>query len=674
MACFKVRRLLRATGGINVTGDLTVSGTLDFNGALDIDNTLTIGEDGTGYDVLFYGDTADAHMHWDADTDLLHLDGTTSKFQIGDFTGATSGTGTVVSGTNTAALKVFTDDGGAAITSGYLVRAGWFRNLQTYTGGNREQEACGVQGSIVSVAGTNRHNMCGVLGSYEARTSLIVDGQAASTDTWCQAGVIGRVGMSSGTLTLNTNGVLAGVAAMSNINTAVTQTYTGEYAAFYAGAWANTDDWEIGLLIEDGKCTTGIDIGTCTTGMTITGATGYAIDIQTTGQFRMGIQGTGIPTASATPFAMEIHSETGEALTAGLTGLSCGIRSRYEISVAQPNQISLTAIEGRLRVKANVADGTHSGVSGTIESDGAITYTGTGTTQWNAGNFCVELGASCVFTGASGWLTGITIDSSINATQTDIANITFPALRIKKSSGKLAWQYGIYIDGAAATVAIQTGADASDGGDVIFYGAATGELFNWDSSAATLDLTSTTTAADDMVSIYQTNTSTASSGYHRTLYVLADHDGDMTGSASMEALGVDMVIQDDVDESHSISCWTGFFSSATMSHWSMFYGHADALVTTAATIAMLDLNMVTSTRSSGDVMAFIRLYSHTGPNGMKQVFYMEGTGTIADYFIQTGGATAKAPFTATSSGGATRSHRIACKIGGVVGYLSLYTD
>jgi len=129
-----------------------------------------------------------------------------------------------------------------------------------------------VVGQIVSVAGTNRHNMCGVMGSYEARTSLTVDGQAASTDTWCQAGVIGRVGMSSGTLTLNTNGVLAGVAAMSNINTAVTQTYTGEYCGFYVGAWASADDFEIGLLIEDGKTTTGINIGSCTTGIDISGA------------------------------------------------------------------------------------------------------------------------------------------------------------------------------------------------------------------------------------------------------------------------------------------------------------------------------------------------------------------------------------------------------------------
>ncbi|MFX1476172.1 MAG: hypothetical protein ACFFCO_11935, partial [Promethearchaeota archaeon] len=87
---------------------------------------------------------------------VLQFAATAAWLQIGTFTGSTSGTGIVVSGTQTAAFKCFTDDGNAAIGSGYLVRAGWFRNLQVYTSGNREQESCGVQGSLVSVAGTNR--------------------------------------------------------------------------------------------------------------------------------------------------------------------------------------------------------------------------------------------------------------------------------------------------------------------------------------------------------------------------------------------------------------------------------------------------------------------------------------------------------------------------------------
>jgi hypothetical protein len=195
--------------------------------------------------------------------------------------------------------------------------------------------------------------------------------------------------------------------------------------------------------------------------------TGYAIDIQTSGQFRMGIQGTGIPTATATPFAMEIHSETNASavLTAGDTGLSCGIRNRYEISKAQTNQISLCAMDSRLRVKANIADGAHAGMNAGVEADGAITFTGTSTTQMAGVHAYIELGSTCVFTNASGYVTGVTIDSSIHATQTDIANVTLAGLRIKKSSGKLAWAHGIYIDASAATAGITIGTCAGAGID-----------------------------------------------------------------------------------------------------------------------------------------------------------------------------------------------------------------
>lgn len=224
--------------------------------------SVQFGEDGSGMDmVLGRGTTASNYLQWDASANSLLLVGTAVRFSLGSFTGAAIGTGSVVSATATAPFKVFADDGGAAIGSGSLVRAGWFRNLQTYTGGNREQEATGVQGSLVSVAGTNRHNMSGVLGSYEARTSLTVGGQAATTDTWIQAGVLGRVGMSTGTLVVDTNAVLAGVAAMSNINSAVNETLTGDYVGFYVGAWASAIDFEIGLLIEGTKVTQGINVG-----------------------------------------------------------------------------------------------------------------------------------------------------------------------------------------------------------------------------------------------------------------------------------------------------------------------------------------------------------------------------------------------------------------------------
>jgi hypothetical protein len=472
------------------------------DGGTPIGTSVTYGQDDYGADHKVFGNTSGTYVLWDESVDTLKLVGTAAKFKLGAFTGAASGTGSVLSSTSTAALRVYTDDGGAAIGSGQFVRSIVGRNLLTYTSGNREQEAGGVVGQVVSVAGTNRHNMAGTWGSYEARTSLTVGGQSAATDTWCQAGVLGRVGMSTGTLVVGTNAVLAGVAAMSNVNSAVNETLTGAYTAFYAGAWASAIDWAYGLYLEGGKFTTGIAIGSCTTGITITSASGYAIDIATTGQFRMGVQGTGIPTATDTPYAMEVHAETNasaiiEAVAEG-TGFTAGIRCRYEISKAQTAQVGFQAIEGRLRPKAAMADGLHCGISGTIEADGGVAFTGTATTQRSAGNFCIELGEACTFGSTSGWLTGITIDSSIHATQTGTGNITFPALRIKKADSKLSWQYGIYMDDGGCTDGIYLSATtkACDMNVTALPANARGARFNF---------TCATPAMSDGIGAFETN-------------------------------------------------------------------------------------------------------------------------------------------------------------------------
>ena len=217
-----------------------------------------------------FGDASggDANLKWDA-TNLVLVPSAdnTGAFQIGNGTlnfsavtlgaqASVAGSGMTMSATNAAGFAVFTDDGNASISSGTLTRAGRFRNLQVYTAGNREQEAAGLIGQLVSIAGTNRHNMCGLMGSYEAGTSLTVDGQAAATDTWAQAAVIGRVGVGSAITTLNADGVLAGFAAMSNTASFVAN--NGVFAAFYAGAWASALDWAYGLYLEAGKVDVGI--------------------------------------------------------------------------------------------------------------------------------------------------------------------------------------------------------------------------------------------------------------------------------------------------------------------------------------------------------------------------------------------------------------------------------
>ncbi|GAG07776.1 unnamed protein product, partial [marine sediment metagenome] len=177
------------------------------------------GADAAGVDLKVFGDTTSNYFMYDASSNRVLTSGTGATFYQGAFSSSTAGSGTALSSTVSAAMRVYSDDGGAAIGSGTLVRGIESRHLQTYTTGNREQESAGIVGKLVSVAGTNRHNMCGVMGSYETKTSLTVGGQAATTDTWCQAAIIGRVG--GALITIDTNGVLAGVAAMSNVATAL---------------------------------------------------------------------------------------------------------------------------------------------------------------------------------------------------------------------------------------------------------------------------------------------------------------------------------------------------------------------------------------------------------------------------------------------------------------------
>jgi phage baseplate assembly protein gpV len=70
-----------ADGNVTIADDLDVDGTtnldaVDIDGAVQIDGTVTVGVDGTGFDVKFFGDTADRYMEWDESADTVAIRGT----------------------------------------------------------------------------------------------------------------------------------------------------------------------------------------------------------------------------------------------------------------------------------------------------------------------------------------------------------------------------------------------------------------------------------------------------------------------------------------------------------------------------------------------------------------------------------------------------------------------
>jgi len=65
-------------GSLDISGDADIDGTanldaVDIDGAVQIDNTVTVGVDGTGYDVQFFGDTSGSSVLWDESADDLIL-------------------------------------------------------------------------------------------------------------------------------------------------------------------------------------------------------------------------------------------------------------------------------------------------------------------------------------------------------------------------------------------------------------------------------------------------------------------------------------------------------------------------------------------------------------------------------------------------------------------------
>lgn len=576
------------------------------DGGTPISTAITYGQDDTGTDFKVFGNTSGTYMLWDESVDSFLIPGTTGRLQIGGFTGAAIGTGSVVSASVTAPFKVFADDGGAAIGSGSLVRAGWFRNLQTYTTGNREQEATGVQGSLVSVAGTNRHNMSGVLGSYEARTSLVVDGQAATTDTWIQAGVLGRVGGTS--ITINTNGVLAGVAAMSNVATALAAN-NGIYPAFYAGKWSGTETWTHGIYIQHIAVDKALQVGelssTTQTGIHLTATNNNVID----------------------SFADDNNTTLTNAVYSN-------IRARTMLFKTATG-ISLFSVKGQIKVADEVdfGPGVFAPVQGYLETmddtdilsgaktwgvDSSIESPSGGTVTVKSGGILGGLHAELTGAGefvqdATGILAGLYIDEQV-------------------TTGK--WGYGIYVTGA----------------DKAWYSTTT--------LTGVAAINAMHLAITDQVAI-------ASTSYTRGLYINYTNAGTKSANAEVNGIGVDMDATSNVTSLYCVSLYTGAMTGATVNRVAGIYTYIDDVAGTVGATSCMHLETASDGATTRD--DFISIRAHVA--GVHAIISDMSGGATATHFLELAGVNAPAEaFNAAGNG----AYSVKCRINGVTTYLHTY--
>jgi len=202
---------------------------------------------------------------------------------------------------------------------------------------------------------------------------------------------------------------------------------------------------------------------------------------------------SGTPTSGGTDFT------TGNPIS--------GIRSRLLVGTAQTNDTSWYGVFGQLRIKANRSQGIGAAVRGYVEESGDTTMAAGQTSALLAS---VEVSSG--FSLSAGNLEGLRVESLADASATMTG--AFNGIYVAKGSGKLEFDYGIYIDDAA-----------------------TRSIYS-----------NTTPAGSSAVNAWEctvTDACTTSSGYAHGIHVSANNTGVKTGGCSatqFNPIGVDLTL------------------------------------------------------------------------------------------------------------------------------------
>ncbi len=117
------------------TTTLDLNGALDVSGASQFSSTITVGVDGTGYDVKFFGDTSGSFLLWDQSDDALELTDS-SPIKIGDAADMQiyhDGSNSYITNSQ-GALKIATETSGIAVTIGHTTSEVTIADNLTVTG------------------------------------------------------------------------------------------------------------------------------------------------------------------------------------------------------------------------------------------------------------------------------------------------------------------------------------------------------------------------------------------------------------------------------------------------------------------------------------------------------------------------------------------------------------
>ena len=170
------------------TVDINVSTTLNVDGVTQLTGAVTVGVDGTGHDVRFFGATSGKYMLWNQAADVLQLPDSTS-LDIGN----SSDLSLVHDGTNSyiknavGALKIATETSGIAVTIGHTTSETTIGHNLTISG-NLTVSGTTTTVTTDTIRMYDKNIEIGVVGSPSDTTAdgggLTLKGASDKTITW----------------------------------------------------------------------------------------------------------------------------------------------------------------------------------------------------------------------------------------------------------------------------------------------------------------------------------------------------------------------------------------------------------------------------------------------------------------------------------------------------------
>lgn len=350
--------------------------------------------------------------------------GTTNNLIVGTFASTADGSGSILSTTRTANVRFYADDGGVALgASGSVpdIRNVLSRVLVTESATSNHIRLASIMGHIKGYAATgdlgiwNTEQVAGVYGYMEL---VRASGTATYGGYGKTAAVLGCV-ETSGTIAVDTNHILAGVAAISKLTSDLTQ--TGKCVAFLADIYDTTNwsdstarskwGWALyapakavaaGICLGDfaASAASGSGLTFSATATTMVRVYGEATSDLTNAYNCRTILGRHLLThASAVNINQETYGVTGQLVckNATLLHLHAGVTGTFEVTTAATVNAAYTygvaGVMARLGVGTSITTATKAvcGFSavyngGALASGNAFAYGATSTTAttWTA--------------------------------------------------------------------------------------------------------------------------------------------------------------------------------------------------------------------------------------------------------------------------------------------------